>query len=66
MADEIQKTFSVTVKIVKDVPGSLEDDVNYERLLEMIKDGISESCGRTIGAINSYQVGDVVMESTDG
>ena len=66
MADEIQKTFHVSVKIVKGVLGTLEDDVNYGRLLKMIEDGIAESCGRTIGVINSYQVGDVEMESDDG
>ena len=59
MSSESQKTFSVTVQIVKDVPGNLEDDINFNRLLNIIKNGIAESCGRTIGVINSYMVNDV-------
>ena len=56
---KFKRTFSVSVKIVKDTPGNIEDDVNYGRLIKMIKDGIEESAGRTCGVINSYMVGEV-------
>lgn len=63
--DEVQRTFSVAVKIKKDVPGDLLEDVNFEVLIKKIRDGIEESCGRTIGAINSYIVGEVAIDEED-
>lgn len=64
--DEKYRTFTVSVKIVKGVPGTLAEDVNFERLIKMIKDGIAESCGRTIGVINSYMIDDVKEIENDG
>ena len=61
MSDEIERKFSVSVRVTKDTPGNVEDDVNCERILKMVKDGIEESCGRTCGVINSYIIGDVKM-----
>lgn len=63
--DEKVRTFTVTVKIKKDTPGALEDDVNFSRLIKMIKDGIEESCGRTLGIINSYMIGEVLIKASD-
>lgn len=62
MGNEIQKTFTVSVNITMETPGALEDDINFGRLLNIIKASIAESCGRTIGVINSYMVGDVEVK----
>lgn len=63
MGNEVNKTFYVAVKITKETPGNLEDDVGYGELIKKIKNNISEVVGCTQGVINSYQVGEV--EETD-
>ena len=63
--DEKVRTFMVSVKIQKETPGLLADDVNFKRLVKMIKDGIEESCGRTVGVINSYMIGEILVKASD-
>lgn len=63
--NEVERTFSVSVKITKDTPGDLLEDLNFEVLIKKIKDGIEESCNRTMGVINSYIVGEVTIDEED-
>ena len=66
MADEIYRTFYVTVKITKTVPGFLIGDTKYDEIVRKIKNNISDAVNISNGVITACNMSGATMEDKNG